>query len=280
MVSVVRANGVEFSCMEWGPADGPLAVLLHGFPDTAHTWRHLGVALADAGWRAVAPFMRGYAPTGPAPDGRYQTGALVADACALHEALGGDSRAVVIGHDWGAPAAYGAACFAPDRWSRVVTMAVPPSPVVTSAFLSYDQLRLSWYMFFFQSPLAEVVVSMDGLAFLERLWRDWSPGYDCAEDMGYVREALGSPERLTAALGYYRALIGGVGVDPALDKEQTAVGGVPAQPLLYLHGVNDGCMRVETAQGWPDVVVVDDAGHFLHLEKPSEVNRLILEFLG
>ena len=105
----IEANGLLFGYLEAGPAGGPLALCLHGFPDSAWTWRHLLPELAGAGYRAVAPFMRGYAPTEVPEDGRYQTGALVADAVALHEALGGDGRAVLIGHDWGAMAAYGAA---------------------------------------------------------------------------------------------------------------------------------------------------------------------------
>jgi pimeloyl-ACP methyl ester carboxylesterase len=120
----VDANGIEFAVLEAG--SGPLALCLHGFPDSAHTWRHLLPRLASAGFRAVAPFMRGYAPTVIAADGCYRLGALVADAVALHDALGGDDRAVLIGHDWGAEAAYGAAAFAPDRWRRLVTVAVPP----------------------------------------------------------------------------------------------------------------------------------------------------------
>src|ERR1700730_10721104 len=104
-VRTVRANELEFALIEAG--SGPLVLCLHGFPDTAHTWRHLLPELAGAGYHAVAPWMRGYAPTGIPADGCYQTGALATDACALHDALGGDGRAVLIGHDWGAAAATG-----------------------------------------------------------------------------------------------------------------------------------------------------------------------------
>src|SRR6266516_4645509 len=88
----LSANGVGFAVLEAG--SGPLALCLHGFPDSAQTWRHLLPSLAEAGFHAVAPFMRGYAPTAIPADGCYRIGALVADAVALHEALGGDDRAV------------------------------------------------------------------------------------------------------------------------------------------------------------------------------------------
>src|SRR5262245_66368908 len=90
--ATVRANGLEFGLLEAG--SGPLALCLHGFPDTAHTWRHLLPALAGAGFHAVAPFMRGYAPTAVPGDGAYQVGALAADAVALHDVLGGGGDAV------------------------------------------------------------------------------------------------------------------------------------------------------------------------------------------
>src|SRR5215471_10444058 len=116
--ATVRANDLEFGVLEAG--SGPLALCLHGFPDAAYTWRHLLPALAEAGFHAVAPFMRGYAPTGIPADGAYQISALAADAVALHEVLGGGADAVLIGHDWGAETAYCAAAYAQDRWRRVV----------------------------------------------------------------------------------------------------------------------------------------------------------------
>ena len=276
----VTAGGVEFGVLVDGPADGPLALCLHGFPDSAWTWRLLAPSLAQAGFRVAAPFLRGYAPTEVPADGRYQTGALVRDAVELHTALGGDERAVLVGHDWGAVAVYGAASFAPSRWSRVVALAVPPPPGMGAAFLSsYDQLRRSWYMFFFQSPLADMVVPLDDLAFVDRLWADWSPGYDASEDLPLVKAALRAPENLAAALGYYRSALGTVPPVEDLAAEQAATSTLPSQPLLYLHGRDDGCVGVDVAAGYPDTVVVDGAGHFLHLERPDEVNRRIVDFL-
>lgn len=283
----IEANGVRFTFLEAGR--GPLALLLHGFPDTAWTWRHLMEPLAGAGFRAVAPYLRGYAPTSIAADGCYQPGAIATDANALHEALGGDEEAVLIGHDWGAMAAYPAAVHAPERWRRVVTMAVPPPATVAQAFFSYDQLQRSWYMFFFQSPLADLAVPADDLAFIDRLWADWAPGYlDRAEDVERVKDSLRDPANMGAALGYYRATLGDGARDAAYDAVETAGASPLPQPTLYLHGADDGCMGADLVDdsllaslpaAGSKIVVVADAGHFLQLEQPETVNRLILDFL-
>src|ERR1700704_6943291 len=113
---VVQANGLRFQYLEMG--SGPLALCLHGFPDSPWTYRYLLPQLAQAGYRAVAPFMRGYAPTQIPLDGDFSTNALASDPNALHEVLGGDSNAVLIAHDWGAVAAWGALADGPARWRR------------------------------------------------------------------------------------------------------------------------------------------------------------------
>jgi pimeloyl-ACP methyl ester carboxylesterase len=280
----VTANGLEFSFLEAG--SGPLALCLHGFPDSPWTWRHLLPTLADAGFHAVAPWMRGYAPTDVPADGLYQTGALAADAVALHEALEGDERAVIIGHDWGATATYGAATHAPDRWRRVVAAAVPPVSLVANAFFDYAQIKRSFYMWYFQTPLAELAVPMNDLRFIDELWQDWSPGYDGAEDIAHVKEALREPANLSAALGYYRAMFDPSRQDPKYTDEQIAGTAPPPQPTLYLHGRGDGCIGVDVTNGAEEVLGprsrverIEGAGHFLHLEQPTEVNRIIVEWV-
>jgi pimeloyl-ACP methyl ester carboxylesterase len=283
----VRANGLEFAYLEAGPPDGPLALCMHGFPDTAHTWRHLLPRLADAGYHAVAPFLRGYAPTGVPVDGRYDTGTLALDVGALHEALDGDSDAVLIGHDWGALVAYPAGAHAPERWRRLVTLAVPPPASLGLAFIDYGQLKRSFYVFVFQSPLAELAVGLDDLAFIDRLWADWSPGYDGARDVARVKKSIGAEANLTAAIGYYRATFAGPPDDPAAAAAQAAGEGIAPQPTLYLHGTDDGAMGIDVIGPVTDhlgpgseLVVVDGVGHFLHLEQPDVVNDHILRFLA
>lgn len=281
----VRAGDIDFTYLTMGT--GPLALCLHGYPDSAWTWRYLMPELAAAGYRVIAPFNRGYAPTSLAPDSRYQAGVLGVDANALHTALGGDAEAVVIGHDWGAMGAYSAATLAPGNWRRVVTAAVPPGPVVAGAFMSFDQLKLSWYMFFQLTALADMVVPADDFEFITHLWQDWSPGYDCAEDVARFVECMQGDGRVEAALGYYRQTLQNELQDPALEAAQDGAYAVPPQPLLYLHGRTDGCMRIEVAETSGDVmtvpgsraVMVDDAGHFLQLERPDVVNAEILSFL-
>jgi pimeloyl-ACP methyl ester carboxylesterase len=284
----VTANGLPFGVVEAG--SGPLALCLHGFPDSAHSWRYLLPALAEAGFHAVAPFMRGYAPTGIPADGCYGLGALVADAVRLHDVLGGDDRAVLIGSDWGAETAYGAAAFAPDRWRRVVTIGVPPLALDTTIFADYDQLKRFFYLFFLKTPFAESVLAADDMAFLDRLWQDWCPGYDASEDLRNVKQCLRGEGNLTAAIGYYRTGEPGLwqfGADGAYAAEEEALASTGPQPTLYLHGNRDGCIDLalvkDAERHLPTgsrMEVVAEAGHFLHVEKPALVNDRILAWVS
>jgi len=280
---VVEANGLTFHYLTAG--EGPTVLALHGFPDHARSYRHQMTALAAAGYRVVAPYMRGYAPTEIPEGGYFGVPALAEDAIALAAALS-DEPVVLIGHDWGAAAAHAAAAMAPERFSKLITIAVPYGPAFTQSLVtSPEQQRRSWYMFYFQLPFADAAVALDDFAFIERLWRDWSPTWDFPrEELDSLKVTLGQPGVVTAALSYYRHTFNPPPNSPTLE-EVTA----PVQiqvPTLYIHGSEDGCIGVELADGMEaffdkgfEKVIVEGAGHFVHQERPEEVNRLILDFL-
>jgi pimeloyl-ACP methyl ester carboxylesterase len=154
------------------------------------------------------------------------------------------------------------------------------------SLFGYPQLHASWYMFFFLSPLADMALPLDGYSFIDGLWADWSPGYDAGWDVARVKESIGDPARILAAIGYYRALYNPDLQDPELADEQSATLLPTPKPTLYLHGRDDGCMLPSSVGSPLDFMAegsemewVEGAGHFLQLEQPEAVNRRILEFL-
>ena len=280
---VVEANGITFHYLEAG--EGPTVLALHGFPDHAHSYRYQMPALAAAGYRVVAPFMRGYSPTEIPEGGYFGVPALAQDAVALAEALS-DEPVVLIGHDWGAAAAHTAAAMAPERFSKLITIAVPYGPAFTTSLVtSPEQQRRSWYMYYFQLPFSDQAVALNDFAFIERLWRDWSPGWDFSRsEIDSLKETLAKPGVVTAALSYYRHTFNPPADAP--DLAQVTAAQQIQVPTLYLHGRDDGCIGAELSEGMEEFfdkglekVIIDGAGHFVHQERPEEVNRLILDFL-
>ncbi len=129
---------------------------------------------------------------------------------------------------------------------------------------------------------------MNDADFIDQLWADWSPGFDGTEAATAVKQSLAAPENLAAALGYYRATLGGVGLDARYDEIQNAGMAPVTIPALYLHGANDGCIGPDVADATAGMLthersrveVVEDAGHFLQLEAPARVNQLVVDFLA
>jgi len=280
-------NDLAFTWLEAGDPDAPLALCLHGFPDTPEGWRPLLSAVADAGYHAVAPWARGYAATAVPEDGLSVLGAWVADAIAFHETLGGGRPGAIIGHDWGALATYGAASSAPDRFRNVVTMSIPPTALMATKLFDYDQVQAFWYQYVFLQPSAEAIVSHDDFRFLERIWADWSPGFDASAAVPAVKDALRDPANLSCALSTYRAMYDFSLIPPHLVPATMASLTPHTQPTLYLHGAQDGCV--------PDIELADvlaalpagstgkifpDAGHFLQYEVPDRVIEHVLAYLG
>jgi pimeloyl-ACP methyl ester carboxylesterase len=266
----VEANGLRFAYLEEGA--GPLALLLHGFPDTAHSWDDLRPRLAARGFRAVSPFTRGYHPTAiPERDADAET--LARDVLALIEALG-ETEAVVIAHDWGAAAAYGAAALAPERIRKLFTVAIPHPATLKPT------LRKLWgvrHFLAFKLPGAAKRFARDDFAALPAICRRWSPGWDPSPaELAPVRACFSHPGSLDAALGYYRAL---KATPPACLTQRIAV------PTVAFAGLGDPVAEPadyrRAARMFTGGYVVEEVpgGHFLHREHPDVFAERLLAHL-
>lgn len=275
----VELGDVRLSCAVVG--QGPVVIALHGFPDCRETFRPMLPALTAAGYRVVMPALRGYAPSGIARSGEHDALRAGEDAVRLANHYSPGAKVRLLGHDWGAIASFAATAQAPDRFSHLATLAVP-HPAAFTRNASAAQLRRSWYMGMFQLPgIAEARLSANDFALVDRLWRDWSPGFVATEqEMSEVK--AGIRERVGPVLGYYRALL-----SPKTLLRAKALFGKTRVPAIHVHGEDDGCIGIASARGAERFYErgyalhrVAGAGHFMTREKPREVAKLVVEFFA
>lgn len=268
----VEANGLRFAYLADG--HGPLVLLLHGFPDTARSWDHARRALAARGFRAVSPWLRGYAPTAlPPRDADLET--LGRDVLALIEALG-ERSAIVVGHDWGAAAAYAAASLEPARIKQLVTIAIPhpaalkPTPARLWAVRHFIAYKL---------PGAARRFAAHEFAALREIYRRWSPTWDVPDaELAVVRACFADQACLDAAFGYYRQLR----FRPqAFFREPIQV------PTVVFAGLDDQLVAPADFQAAARMFaagyVVEEmrGGHFMHREHPDDfAARLLARLAG
>jgi len=281
----VTANGLRFAYLEQG--QGPLVLLLHGFPDNAHTWERQLPMLADAGYRVVAPFLRGYPPTEIPHGGYFDLATLATDIKCLIEVLNDGKPCFLVGQDWGAAISYAVLAAYPESVRRAVILAVPhPLEVRRTLRRSPRHILRSFHWFLFQLPwLPEVLCKANDFAFIEFLWKLWSPAYDDREHVAQVKRMLAQPGAMEATLAYYRAMMNPARADPSLAAITARLGDPISTPTRVLCGSHD--MRREMLGRQQDLFtgpyewgVVEGAGHFLHRERPAEVGASILEWLG
>jgi pimeloyl-ACP methyl ester carboxylesterase len=277
----LQANGLTFNVAEAG--SGPPVLLLHGFPDCWRLWRHQVPALAEAGYRVLAPDLRGFGETDkPERVEDYKMRTLVGDAVGLLDALGVD-RAAVVGHDWGAALAWMVATFAPDRVSRLVAVSV--GHPVSFADGDLDQKQRSWYMLWFQFPgVAErVLPEHDWAVFRRWAWDGAGPGQD--PDCDRQVAELSRPGALTAGLNWYRA-----NVDPATFIRSGPVrSSLPpvACPTMGVWSTDDFAVAEAQMTGSQRFVTgpwqyrrLEGVSHWVPVHAPQALNRLLVDFLG
>lgn len=285
VIHTVQANGIRFAYLEEG--SGPLVLLLHGYPDNAHSWEHQIPVLAKAGYRVVAPFLRGYPPTEIPAGGYYDRATLATDVKALIEVLNEGRPVLVVAQDWGAAIAYGLIGAFPELVRRAVILAVP-HPVVVRRTLRRSPRHVirSFHWFLFQLPwLPERLSRVRNFAFIDFLWWLWSPAYRDQAHVAQVKTMLAQPGAVEAGLAYYRALLSEKRRDPAHRALTPQLDRPTPVPTRVLCGSHDMRREMLDAQrefftGPYEWSVVEGGGHFLHREQPGEVNRLILDWLG
>jgi len=270
----------RFHALAAGAPDAPLVLVLHGFPDAPSSFAPLLARLAAAGYRAVAPWMRGYAPSPLA--GPYDADTLADDVLALGDQLSPDLPYSIVGHDWGALVTYVACARAPARLARAVALSVPHPAVFLRALATPAQLARSWYMLAFQLPGAVPIAAAFDFALIDRLWRVWSPGLVLPDA---ERRALHATLRTSwpAPLLYYRALTRPLGPALARVRRRDRIN----VPTLYLHGTDDGCIAAPPTDGAEPFFAADyrrellpGAGHFLAVEQPAALAARITAWLA
>jgi pimeloyl-ACP methyl ester carboxylesterase len=268
---IIDHDGLRIGLDDTG--SGPPVLLLHGWPDSRELWRHQVPALAAAGYRVVAPDLRGFGESGKPTDvAAYAMNRMAGDVVGVLDALGIDSVHLV-GHDWGAAIAWYTATFMPDRVSSLTALSVGHPASVRAAGL--QQREKSWYMLLFQfTGIAEEWLGADDF----RRFREWS-GHP---DADAVAKRLSEPAALTASLGVYRANVPPATLlGPPLELPPVAA------PTMGVWSTGDMALLENGMTGSAAHVAgpwryerIDGAGHWMQLDAPDAVNALLLDFLS
>ncbi len=286
----MKVNGYycTLEAISAGDDESQLIILVHGFPDSPKNWQPVIDRLAESGYKVIAPWLKGYSPSQAIPP--FNIGTIGLDIIEIALNYSGKNKAIIIGHDFGAMGAYCAANLRGDLFEKIVTMSVPPFGAIFEGFLTTEQLKKSWYIFFHQTFLAEIVLPMNNFEYIDRLWSDWGPEStpNYKEFTENAKLCFADPENIQAALGYYRSIFDLTentdnNIAAALSAFQQAV----VLPTLYLHGSDDGCIGIEVGNlaskylnNQSKSKIIKNSGHFLQIDAPTEMLAEINEFLS
>jgi len=266
--------------------DGPLMVMLHGFPEFWYSWRHQIPVMAER-YRVVAPDMRGYNQTEkPVGVGHYRLGALMEDIQGLIHHLG-ESSTVLVAHDWGGGVAWPFAAYYPHMVDRLIILNCPPPAVLMRHLMrNRAQLRRSYYMFLFQLPfLPEAAMRAHNYELIERAFRGWAIDKSAFSDrdIAMFKEAAAKPGALTGGINYYRAAFRTFLRSPRLNE---GTGAKVRCPTLVIWGEEDAALGKELTEdfhkevdGPLEIRYIPNCSHWVQQEQPETVNEFIADFL-
>jgi epoxide hydrolase 4 len=276
----IENSSVRLHAVASGPKDGPVVVLLHGFPEFWYSWHKQIEPLATAGFRVIVPDQRGYnLSSKPSGVPAYAITELVSDVVAIADQLG-QEKIYLAGHDWGAAVAWSTALLHPQRIAKLVVINVPhPSVMRRFMMKRFRQTLRSWYIFFFQLPyLPETFFAAFDFRVGQRsLVRSSRPGTFSAEDLAQYRAAWSQPGALTGMINWYRALFR---LRTKFPDRTVRI------PTRILWGVRDAFLISEMAQESlryctnAELFTFADATHWLQHEEPARVTELLIEFFG
>ena len=281
----ISTKDVDFVCLTQG--DGPLVLLVHGFPDIPHSWSAQMEALSEAGYRVVVPYLPGYLPAPVKQPTYYDKASLVHYFSALIEAISLDKKIHYIGQDWGAIIGYALSAARPDLLASAVLMAVPHPDIVANYLFAPKHVHRSFHWWFFQQKdLPEKALLADDMYFIDYLWQYWSvPHYNDADHLKKIKDCLRQDGVIKNSLAYYRAMFDQDLMNPSLHALRSKISNTISIPTLALCGEKD--MRAELMReqgdcfsGLYEYREVPDAGHFLQREQSHEVNQLLLDWLA
>lgn len=274
----VQVGDLDYYYIEKG--EGPTIFFLHGFPDLANTWDE-SIATLSKDYHCVAPFLRGYYPTSMSKDGNYGSKDIAADIDAIAVSMGIE-RYYVVGQDWGASVTYSLLNLHPEKVIKAVTVAIPhPTCIKLTPRLLY---KARHFLKFRNEKKSVVYTRKDNFHYLDVLYKRWSPGWtDYVETATQIKETYSLEGRLEAALGYYWSLNRNSG-----DKELAAFNQeIPQMPLMAIAGKKDGALVINQFYKMEkkmnadfELVVHEEAGHFLHREVPDFFVAKVTEFFG
>jgi pimeloyl-ACP methyl ester carboxylesterase len=267
----VEANGLRFAYLEEGA--GQLVLLVHGFPDTPQSWEHVRPALAKAGYRAVTPWTRAYLPTEIPKDGKYDAETLGKDVIALVDALGG-GPAILVGHDFGAAAAFAAVTMAPDRFKQMITVGIPhPKSIRPTPMLAW-KVR---HFFTLSRKNAAAKIRKGDFKHIDELVQRWSPVWKVPPgETDAVKRSFREEGCLEAVLGYYRA------ISRKIPESQRGKIKVPSIAFAGEHDTISTKMyeRARRCYEGSYEVVTMPGGHFMHREHPAHFERELLRVIA